>query len=226
METSEPTHAGVTIRRKNSRPSLNDLDVKLERYLGFRGGFFIEAGANDGYAQSNTYYLETELGWRGVLIEGIPELAEKCVPQRPASLVFQCALVSDDYDQETVTMHYADLMSVVDGSLKTPEAQAEHLSLGVEVQKLPGTYTLEVPARTLAFVLDSIQDAPPIDFFSLDVEGYELNVLRGMNIAKHRPRFILVESKFFDEVDEFFRANGYAFVDALTHHDYLYEVKS
>ena len=32
-----------------SRPALNQLDAKLERYLDYGGGFFIEAGANDGY---------------------------------------------------------------------------------------------------------------------------------------------------------------------------------
>ena len=36
-----------------SRPALNDLDRKLSRWLDFESGFFIEAGANDGFAQSS-----------------------------------------------------------------------------------------------------------------------------------------------------------------------------
>ena len=39
----------------------------------------------------------------------------------------------------------------------------------------------------------------PVDFFSLDVEGYEIPVLQGMNPDRHRPRFILVETKDLDE---------------------------
>lgn len=56
---------------KYSRPALNDLDSKLEKYLNFQNGFFIEVGGNDGYKQSNTYYLEKFLGWRGILVEAI-----------------------------------------------------------------------------------------------------------------------------------------------------------
>ena len=42
-----------------SRPSQHDIDRKIQKYLPQRNGFFIEAGANDGYSQSNTYYLGT-----------------------------------------------------------------------------------------------------------------------------------------------------------------------
>ena len=48
------------------------------RHLTRRGGVFVEAGANDGYAQSNTYYFERMRGWSGVLIEPVPELAHHC----------------------------------------------------------------------------------------------------------------------------------------------------
>lgn len=64
--------------RWRKRPSINNLDRKLAKYLDFREGFFIEAGANDGYAQSNTYFLEKKRGWHGLLIEGIPELYKTC----------------------------------------------------------------------------------------------------------------------------------------------------
>ena len=38
-----------------SRPSLNEIDNKLEAYLPYENGFFIEVGANNGFFQSNTY---------------------------------------------------------------------------------------------------------------------------------------------------------------------------
>jgi hypothetical protein len=61
-----------------SRPALYDLDVKLAQYLNFRGGIFVELGANDGFTQSNTYYLEKFLGWRR---ECLPPLAQPVMPR-------------------------------------------------------------------------------------------------------------------------------------------------
>jgi len=210
-------------RHKNPRPSLNDLDRKLEKYLDFPGGFFIEAGANDGYSQSNTYFLENERGWRGILIEGIPELYERCVQERPGATVHHCALVASDFQQSTVTMHYAHLMSLVEGSLKTTDQQDEHLQAGVDIQHLEGSYSTDVPARTLESILDDIQDLPGIDFFSLDVEGYELNVLKGLNLSKYRPSYLLVEARFFDEVNAFLGEHQYELVEKMSIHDYLYK---
>ena len=60
-----------------SRPALYDLDRRLGRYLRFRNGIFVEAGANDGFTQRNTYYLERFLGWSGLLVEAIPSLCER-----------------------------------------------------------------------------------------------------------------------------------------------------
>ena len=67
-----------------SRPALNDIDHKLEEYLPYKNGFFIEVGANDGFAQSNTYYFEKLRGWKGVLIEPIPDLYAKCLGSEDA----------------------------------------------------------------------------------------------------------------------------------------------
>ena len=56
----------------------NNLDIKLEKYLNFSNGFFIELGAHDGITQSNTYYYEKNKNWRGVLIEPTPKLFKMC----------------------------------------------------------------------------------------------------------------------------------------------------
>ena len=56
-------------------------------------------------------------------MEGVAELFEKCKALRNNSIVKNYALVTPDFSDQKITMHYANLMSVVDGSLKNFEAQ-------------------------------------------------------------------------------------------------------
>src|SRR5262245_53916520 len=79
-----------------SHVALNDLDRKLARYLDYHDGFFVEAGANDGIRQSNTYWFERFRGWRGILVEGVPELVAAARRNRPGARVFEAALVAND----------------------------------------------------------------------------------------------------------------------------------
>lgn len=174
-----------------SRPALYELDRKLDRHLDMDGGFFVEAGANDGYEQSNTYWLERFRSWRGVLVEPIPELHREAVLERPSARVFNCALVPFDHPGGEVAMRYGGLMSVVSGSHGSEAGDRDWVRdafrLGMESE-----YVVEVPARTLSSILDEV-DAPEVDLLSLDVEGFEADVLRGLDLERHGPRFILVE---------------------------------
>jgi FkbM family methyltransferase len=174
-----------------SRPALFELDRKLEAYLPERGGFFVEAGANDGYMQSNTYYFERIKGWTGVLIEPVPQLFETCKRERPHSVVVQAALVPPELEGQTVKLTVAGLMSLVHGAQGSAEADRAHAAEGTRRGREPN-YEIEVEGRTLSSVLDEV-GAPEIDLLVLDVEGYEAEVLAGLDLERHIPRFLLVE---------------------------------
>jgi len=203
-----------------SRPALDDLDKKLEKYLGYRNGFFIEAGANDGYAQSNTYYLEKRHGWTGVLVEPIPELFEKCKLIRKKSTIYNCALVENSATN-SVVMRYANLMSLVNGVFQDSGDEEKHINDGLSVQNIGKSYEIQVSSVTLESILDGYC-SKKIDFMSLDVEGYELDVLKGMNLDKYRPEYILIETHQVEAVNNLLQPY-YQFVEALSQHDYLYK---
>jgi FkbM family methyltransferase len=170
-----------------SRPALFDLDDVIERHLPERGGVFVEAGAHDGYTQSNTYYLERHRGWSGVLVEAIPALAQTAAQRRPRSRVVNCALVASERDGPTITMRFDDLMSTVaGGAAERPQAAAGRTHDGQHA------YAIEVPARTLSAVLEDA-GADTVDLLCLDLEGLELDVLRGTDLDRHAPRYLLVE---------------------------------
>lgn len=210
----------LTRREKPINYALNELDLKLLPYLRDRRGFFIEAGANDGMSQSNTLYFERYRGWRGLLVEPIPALAEKCRTNRPRCLVENCALVSSAFTAPTISIRYANLMSVVDGAFKSKDEADHHVELGAEMQNV-ATYALEVPTCTLSALLDKHR-IRSVDFLSLDVEGYELNALMGLDFDRHAPRFMLIEARYREEIDAFV-GRWYRVVAQLSHHDVLYQ---
>lgn len=177
-----------------SRPAQHELDRKLERHLDFDGGFFVEAGANDGYLLSNTYYFEKMRGWSGVLVEPVPALARECRRNRRAK-VFEAALVAAAVPGATVELHFAGLMSTVAGAIGDEAATADHVAMGLAVQGLTGSYRLQVSARTLTEILDEARVFREIDLLSLDIEGGEPAALRGLDFERYAPRFICVEAR-------------------------------
>jgi len=199
--------------------ALNELDIKLSKYLNQRDGTFVEAGANNGLRQTNTLYFEQNLGWRGLLIEPVPDLAEQCRRNRPNCIVENVALVSNDFEGDSVTLRYCNLMSVVVGAMKSKEEENEHIKKGCEVQRI-STFDIKVKVETLSRVLDK-HNLADIDLLSLDVEGYEANVLKGLDFDKHRPRYILVEARYREDVDKVLLPQ-YTSIAEFTEHDVLY----
>jgi FkbM family methyltransferase len=116
-----------------------------------------------------------------------------------------------------VTMHYSNLQSVVSGALPY-----EHVEAGLRSQG-EQTYDVTVPGRTLSSVLDEVRP-PRFDLLVLDVEGYEADVLRGLDITRHTPRFALVEALDRDAAAVVAEALGAAYEEAawLTPTDVLF----
>jgi len=152
-------------------------DLEVLKFFGDTPGVFVEAGANHPIEGSQTYLLEQH-GWRGVLIEPNPELARLCREQRPNSQTFACALVEPG-GPATVRMRVPKNLSAL-ATIDTRDAAAE------------GDDSFECPARTLDAVLEE-SGIERIDFFSIDLEGYEPLALRGFNWTRWRPRLMTVE---------------------------------
>jgi FkbM family methyltransferase len=147
-----------------------------------RAGFFVEVGANHPTFASQTWHLE-QLGWRGILIEPQPDLAENLRRRRSAQ-VFAVACSSPANAGQRMTFHVAGALSSLERDRMAP---------GAELQRV-----IEVPVRTLDDVLAEAQAPVPLDLVSLDVEGHELSVLEGFTLARWRPRLVLLEDHVGD----------------------------
>ncbi len=205
-----------------SRPALYGMAGRLDRHLNHDGGFFVEAGANDGFDQSNTYHLERERGWHGLLVEPVPELCRLAAIERPGSRVINCALVATGEDGGEVEIRYGGLRSVIAGSHGSDAADRAWVEPAFELG-LEEEYRVSVPARTLSSLLDELGESE-VDLLSLDVEGYEPQVLAGLDLDRHAPRFVLVEvmDRAARERVEAALGERYVAVEQLSPFDVLY----
>ncbi len=198
-----------------SRPGLHDIDAKLERHLPDRSGVFVEVGAFDGYRYSNTYFLERFRGWRGVLIEPIPESFALCVRERPGSQVFNCALVAPG-GPSRLTLSYGGPLSAERSRERDRTELDRGTSFGWEE-----TYEVTVPARPLTAVLDEA-GVHSIDFLTLDVEGAEVDALRGLDLDRHAPRYLLVETNGAERAIADLLDPRFALVEHFSENDAFY----
>lgn len=204
--------------------SLNQLDRKLEKYVDYDNGYFVELGANDGVTQSNSLYFEKYRYWRGLLVEPAPQNFLKCRQNRSSRDSIYCAAcVSFDYDQEFVRIAYSNLMSTpvsLESDIQDPRA---HAKLGDQFLGSGETvFEFGAVARTLNSLLLDARAPKLIDFLSLDVEGAELEVLKGLDHQAFRFKYILVECRDFTRLSAYLEKQGYRFAEKLSEQDYLF----
>ena len=86
-------------------------------------------------------------------------------------------------------------------------------------------FEFDAVARTLQSLLIEAGSPHEIDFLSLDVEGTEFEVLKGIDHEVFRFKFMLIECRDFSRIQNYLGKQGYRFVDKLAEHDYLFADK-
>jgi FkbM family methyltransferase len=170
-------------------------DKLIFDYFKKHDGVFVEIGANDPVNLSQTYLFEQN-GWTGVLVEPLPHLAEQLRLMRPRCRVFECAAASPQRRGESF------IYTGENDSLA---------SLGEET----GGKRITVKTRTMDEILFEA-GCGKIDFLSMDVEGFEMEVFSGFDLKRWAPSLILIEDHVHDlQKHRHLVSQGYKLVNRL-----------
>jgi len=205
--------------------SINQLDKQLEQYVNYDNGFFVELGANDGVSQSNSLYFEMKRNWSGVLVEPAPHNFLLCKEQRSSkNNIFCNACVSFDYKEKYVDIRYANLMSISENLELDLEDKNNHIKKSERfLSQNESLFSFGASAATLNSILKESKAPKEIDFLSLDVEGAELEVLKGIDFDTYSFKYMLIEIRDLKRMERFLNQHGYILEKKFSSNDYLFK---
>lgn len=162
-----------------------------ERYRELFGGVktrgtFVEVGAYDGDAFSNTSGL-ADLGWRGLYVEPVPEYADACAHRHAANKRVSVAKCAVGREEAVVDLHLGLGLTTV---------RRDQVEVYERIDWMKGFHTgdrIHVPQVPLDALMRAARIKHRFDLLVVDVEGAEDAVFDSFSLDQWRPRVVIVE---------------------------------
>jgi FkbM family methyltransferase len=149
-----------------------------------RPGFYVDVGAFAPIQHSNTWWFY-QRGWKGINIDATPGSMKIFRRVRPRDTNLELAVSNREGEIIYYTWGIPNVMNTMS------KERAEQITR----QSKQPPQEFKIQARTLEHILNEhLPAGQAIDFFSVDVENHNLEVLRSNNWVKYRPHLVLVEA--------------------------------
>ena len=147
-------------------------------------GFYVDIGAFHPVSGSNTKYFY-EKGWRGLNIDPNPDTISEFEQMRPRDI--NLGIGVSDQNSTLDYFYFGANKSINTFDPLLAQKFAKDFKLEVKEK-------MKIPVRAINEVLaENLPKNQNIDFLTLDVEGFELRILKAWYFKKYSPDYILVE---------------------------------
>ena len=161
--------------------SYGSVDLLLEHIFKNQShGFYIDVGCQHPVMNNNTYLLYKK-GWNGINIDLDKKNIDLFNFYRKRDLNINFAISSREGERDLFFYHDKSAINTVEKSVANYQrAQVK------EIKK--------VKTKTLNSIIEnSKSNNLTIDFVSIDVEGHELDVIKGFDLKKYKPKVVIIE---------------------------------
>ena len=167
-------------------------DLIIKRLLpADKKGFFVDIGAHHPIRFSNTY-LFYKMGWRGINIDPRPGIMDSFDIIRPEDINLELAIGEGTSEEQSA--NYISFKEPAYNSVYVGQKEDVANSIDSEIIDIR-----KVSLKSLDEVLEEHSESfTKINLLSIDVEGFEMQVLNGFTIEKYKPDIIVVEVRGFD----------------------------
>ena len=152
-----------------------------------KNGYFVEFGATNGVHLSNTYLLEKEYRWKGILAEPARCWHKALASSRRGPIDTRCL-----WDQSGQILEFLEAKSAEFSTI------SEFRDRGIYGTVLSDADHYPVETVSLNDLLEAHAAPRVIDFMSVDTEGSEYRILRAFDFSKHDIRIMTVEHNYCD----------------------------
>ena len=169
---------------------------------------FLEFGATDGIHLSNSYMLENNFNWNGVLAEPSPQWHEKLKSIRPnTKILTKCIWKSSGEKLDFFVSDVGVLSTLSDFKESDISSMPGNAKTRVENGK-----TIKVDTISINDVMEKNFNRQAPSYISIDTEGSEYEILKSFDFEKYRPVVFTIEHNFTNlqnKIDKIMESNGY-----------------
>lgn len=169
-------------------------------------GVFVEIGAHNGEAFSNTCMLERYRHWSGLCVEPLSHCFEELKTKRSCHKLNVCI---SDYDGEADFLFVGNYSEMLSGLLNSyPQEHIDRIDR--EIRDCGSTKrVIKVQTVTLKTAFDQF-GIGHVDYCSIDTEGSEIQILHSIDFNTIDIDVFSVENNYGgSELEEFFRSKNY-----------------